>query len=73
VGFELEKDGGVIAEAEIAWSRLKIVLLMPSHAESTPVWEANDWEVLVAEGAWDQRLIEKIKELMLQVSKNPEN
>lgn len=73
VGFELEKDGGVIAEAEIAWSRLKIVLLMPSHAESTLVWEANDWEVLVAEGAWDQRLIEKIKELMLQVSKNPEN
>ena len=56
VGYELEEDGNVVAEAELAWIQRKLVLLMPVHAESGPVWEANGWKTLMADDEWQRRL-----------------
>jgi DEAD/DEAH box helicase domain-containing protein len=50
VGFELETGGEVAAEAELAWTSLKIVLLMPAHSEYRAVWKDNGWTVVTVEG-----------------------
>ena len=60
VGYELEKDGDVIAEAELAWLQRKIVLLMPVHADSASVWEAYGWKTLLAVDEWQQRLANEL-------------
>jgi DEAD/DEAH box helicase domain-containing protein len=60
VGYELEQAGEVVAEAELAWRQSKLVLLMPEHAHSASIWEANGWQALVAENEWPQRLANKL-------------
>lgn len=60
VGYELEKDGDVIAEAELAWIKRKFVLLMPAHGESVAIWQANGWEILIAENEWQQQLADEL-------------
>ena len=56
VGFELEKDGEVIAEAELAWLNRKVVLMMPEHFDRSDVWQSQGWHVVVAEGDWPETL-----------------
>lgn len=56
VGFELEQEGDVVAEAELAWIQRKLVLLMPVHADSAPIWEANGWKTLMAVDDWQRQL-----------------
>ena len=58
VGYELEQAGEVVAEAELAWVPRKLALLMPAHIDCQAVWEAQGWKTVVAEGEWQQRLIE---------------
>jgi len=60
VGYEFEQDGDVVAEAELAWLQRKLVLLLPEHAMSAPVWQANGWTIVVAENEWPQRLIDEL-------------
>lgn len=60
VGYELEQVGDVVAEAELAWIQHKLVLLMPVHADSASVWEANGWKTLMAEDGWQQRLTNEL-------------
>jgi DEAD/DEAH box helicase domain-containing protein len=60
VGYELEQVGDVVAEAELAWIQRKLVLLLPVHADSASVWEANGWKTLMAEDKWQQRLAEEL-------------
>ena len=61
IGYELEQDGAVIAEAELAWLNRKLVLLMPVHEASAKVWEVNGWKTLVAKDAWQQELLEELR------------
>lgn len=61
VGFELEQEGDVVAEAELAWLKRKLVLLMPVHVDSASVWEANGWKTLMAEDGWQQRLVDELR------------
>jgi hypothetical protein len=56
VGFELDKDGEVIAEAELAWLNRKVVLMMPEHSDRSDVWHSQGWHTVVAEGDWPERL-----------------
>jgi DEAD/DEAH box helicase domain-containing protein len=56
VGYELEQDANVLAEAELAWGQRKLVLLMPEQIDSKTVWEGKGWTAIVAEGDWQQRL-----------------
>jgi len=37
------------------------VLLMPAHAESASVWEANGWRTRVADPEWPQRLVDDLR------------
>jgi DEAD/DEAH box helicase domain-containing protein len=60
VGYEFEQDGDVVAEAELAWLQRKLVLLLPEHVMSAPVWQVNGWTIVVAENEWPQRLIDEL-------------
>jgi DEAD/DEAH box helicase domain-containing protein len=60
VGYELDHAGDVVAEAELAWTKRKLVLLMPAHTEGAPVWQANGWRTLMAEDDWQKRLTEEL-------------
>jgi hypothetical protein len=61
VGFELEVDGEVVAEAELAWRAPRFVLLMPEHAYALSVWQANGWNTLVAEEGWQLKVTDAIR------------
>ena len=63
VGFELEVEGEVIAEAELAWRTPKFVLLMPEHAYGLSVWRANGWNTLLAEDGWQKRVTDAIRDI----------
>jgi DEAD/DEAH box helicase domain-containing protein len=60
VGYEMEQSGEVVAEAELAWIGRKLVLLMPAHMDYRAVWEAHGWKTVIAEGEWQQQLIESL-------------
>lgn len=60
VGYELDHAGDVVAEAELAWTKRKLVLLMPAHAEGAPIWQANGWRTLMAEDDWQKQLTEEL-------------
>jgi hypothetical protein len=62
VGFELEEDGEVIAECELAWLRRKVVLLLPHRAESEPAWVTRGWQTVSASPGWPAQLISKLNE-----------
>jgi DEAD/DEAH box helicase domain-containing protein len=60
VGYELEQEGEVVAEAELAWPQRKLVLLMPAHTANASVWDAHGWKALIAQDDWQQRLAEEL-------------
>ncbi len=60
VGYELEQDGNVLAEAELAWSGQKLVLLMPEQSASAVVWEEHGWKICIAQDEWSKRLRDEI-------------
>ena len=62
VGFELEEDGEVVAECELAWPRRKVVLLLPHRAESEPAWVTRGWQTVSASPGWPAQLISKLNE-----------
>jgi DEAD/DEAH box helicase domain-containing protein len=61
VGFELDKDGEVVAEAELAWLDRKVVLLMPEHCDRSNVWQSHGWHAVVAEGDWPEELASAVQ------------
>lgn len=61
VGLELEEGGEVVAEAELAWTAAKLVLLMSAHVEHQERWESQGWTTVVAEGDWAKQLAENLK------------
>ena len=62
VGYELEQDGEVAAEAELAWIGRKLVLLMPEQIAYQSFWDAHGWKTVIAEGCWQERLIELLRQ-----------
>jgi DEAD/DEAH box helicase domain-containing protein len=62
VGFEVEEDGNVVAEAELAWSDMKLVLLMPEHTYCSATWQAKGWKPLTAEGNWPTEVANHIQQ-----------
>jgi hypothetical protein len=62
VGFELEEDGEVVAECELAWISRKIALLLDHHADTEPAWIARGWQTVFASAGWPARLTGKINE-----------
>ncbi|NLN92917.1 MAG: hypothetical protein GX130_06395 [Candidatus Hydrogenedens sp.] len=56
VGFELEIDGFVAAEAEMAWEDRRIVFLLPQQIENRQVFEEQGWRVFTTESDLDEAL-----------------
>lgn len=52
IGFEFEKDGNVIAEAELAWKDKKVVILLPHQKEYLSNWEKEHWYVVLVDQGW---------------------
>jgi len=75
VGHELaDARGRVIAESELAWIELKLVVLTEEQQEHTAIWQAHLWTVVAlpaaagvddgaagSEPAWVRALVAKIK------------
>jgi DEAD/DEAH box helicase domain-containing protein len=60
VGYELEEAGNVVAEAELVWEKQQIVLLMPAHGDSEPIWISKGWKAVMAEGEWPKRVADTL-------------
>jgi DEAD/DEAH box helicase domain-containing protein len=60
VGFELEEDGEVVAECELAWTSRKVVLLLDHHADTEPAWIDRGWQVVMASPGWPGQLVVKL-------------
>ena len=56
VGFELDEDGDVVAEAELAWSGTEVVLLMPQQADYVTIWHSHGWKTVIADGDWAEEI-----------------
>lgn len=64
VGFELASNSGsVIAEAELAWQGLKLILLAGHQTDLRGPWEAAGWTVIDASVLeWPSLVLERNKE-----------
>ena len=63
VGFELEVDGMVVAEAELAWTAYRVAVLLGQQAEQADVWRNAGWSTVPADTAeWEKVVRELIKE-----------
>lgn len=62
VGFELEEDGEVVAECELAWTSRKIVLLLDHHADTQPIWTQHGWRTVPVAPGWPAQLTAKLNE-----------
>ncbi|MBF0240681.1 MAG: hypothetical protein HQM12_23520 [SAR324 cluster bacterium] len=60
VGYELEDTGQVVAEAELAWTNKRLVVLMPHQQDYQEVWLKHQWKVILVEADWLTALREQI-------------
>lgn len=61
VGYEYPgADGSVLAEAELAWADKQLVVLVDSQREYEDTWRSLGWDVVVAEGDWHARVLERL-------------
>ena len=60
VGYELEIDGSVAAEAELVWKQFRLVLLLPSHADQETAWKNLEWNTIIAAGDWPEQLAKEL-------------
>jgi hypothetical protein len=51
----------VDAEAEVAWYAAQIVVLTEAQAEYASIWQAQGWTPVLAQGAWEVTVHEKLK------------
>jgi hypothetical protein len=62
VGYEHANDSGdVDAEAEAAWCAAQVVVLTEAQAEYESIWQAQGWTTVLAQGAWEVAVHEKLK------------
>jgi DEAD/DEAH box helicase domain-containing protein len=62
VGFELEDEGEVVAECELAWTSRKVVLLLNHHADSKNAWKIRGWQSVEVTPEWPSQILIKLNE-----------
>ncbi len=62
VGFELEQDGEVVAECELAWTNQKVVLLLEPHRPTGASWTQAGWRVVYDEADWPEKVAAEIQQ-----------
>ena len=61
VGYEHANDHGEVdAEAEAAWLSAQVVVLTEAQVEFAPIWQARGWTAVLARGAWEVAVHEKL-------------
>ena len=63
VGYELEEDGEVVSECELAWTSRKVALLLDHHADSEAVWTGRGWVTVTVSAGWPTLLLDKLDQL----------
>ena len=67
VGYEQTFNGkSVEAEAELAWTAVRVVVLVEHQFDYQPAWEHQGWRVVLATGDWTPTLT-----ALLQVAAEP--
>jgi DEAD/DEAH box helicase domain-containing protein len=56
VGFELEENGNVIAEAELVWKNKKVVLLLPEQTYGAVTWKGKGWQPVTFADDWTTKI-----------------
>ena len=56
VGFELDEDGEVVAECELAWTSRKVALLLDHHSDTQATWNKRGWQTITAAPGWPEQL-----------------
>ena len=60
VGFELEQDGEVVAECELAWTNQKVALLLDPHRATSTAWLQAGWRIVYDEAEWPTKLANEL-------------
>jgi hypothetical protein len=62
VGYEhASASGDVDAEAEAAWCTAQVVVLTEAQAEYASIWQEQGWTTVLARGAWEVAVQDKLK------------
>jgi DEAD/DEAH box helicase domain-containing protein len=62
IGYEYADDEGVvIAEAEFAWPRAKVCVLLDSQTDFTDAWAAAGWQAVPLAEGWPEVVLLKLK------------
>jgi DEAD/DEAH box helicase domain-containing protein len=56
IGYELPENGVVIAEAELAWTAKRVVLLLKAQATDGARWSENSWTPIIEGDCWAESL-----------------
>ena len=63
IGYEYADDQGVvIAEAELAWPRVRVCVLLDSQAEFSVAWATAGWRVVPFSDRWPEIVLNELKE-----------
>jgi DEAD/DEAH box helicase domain-containing protein len=71
IGFELDQDGEVVAECELAWTNQKLALLLEPHRPTAAAWKQAGWRVVHDEANWPDRIASELQPSNSQQSSNP--
>ena len=63
IGYEYADDQGVvIAEAELAWPRARVCVLLDSQAEFSVAWATAGWRVVPLSDRWPEIVLQELNE-----------
>ena len=60
-GWEYSDGEKVVAEAELAWESVRLVVLAEAQAEYAEVWKSLGWFPILTEGDWAAEVVEYLK------------
>ena len=61
IGYEYADDEGVvIAEAELAWPRWKVCVLLDRQAEFSGAWAAAGWRAVPLSDHWPEIVLQEL-------------
>jgi len=61
VGYEYAEAGVVLAEAELAWPRANVCVLLDNQSEFSETWGNAGWRALPLSADWADRVLTFLK------------
>ena len=60
-GYEYAEAGVVVAEAELAWPRANVCVLLDDQSEFSETWANAGWRALPLSTDWTERALNSLK------------